>query len=243
MKTTILNVSFDNLLPEQAVDRAISFLEDDCTKMIFTPNPEMVMLAQKEAEFARVLAAGDLVVPDGIGIVHASRLTKSKISQRVPGIDLLTNLFDRIKNTGHSVYFLGASPGVAEAAAANMREKFPGLNVCGCHHGYFGDEDEAAIVADIKAAKADIVVVGLNFPRQEKWIFRHKDQLGAKIIHGGGGSLDVFAGKVSRAPRIFQKLGLEWLFRLMRQPSRLLRQTVLVKFVVLIIYKKIRGEL
>ena len=243
MKSTILGVDFDNLLPEQAVDKALSFLENETTSIIFTPNPEMVMLAQKDAEFAGVLKAADLVTPDGIGIVYASRLTKNKIAKRVPGIDLLTDIFDKIKETGHSVYFLGAAPGVAEAAAANMRQKFPGLVVCGHHHGYFSDGDNDAIVAEINAAKADIVVVGLNFPRQEKWIYQHRDRLNAKILHGGGGSIDVFGGKVKRAPKAFQKLGFEWLYRLLRQPSRLLRQTVLVKFVLLVVYKKIRGEL
>jgi len=243
MKASILGVSFDNLLPQQAVERAQSFLENDTTSIIFTPNPEMVMMAQKDAEFAEVLAAADLVVPDGIGVVWASRFTKSKISQRVPGIDLLTDLFNKINDTGHTVYFLGASPGVAEVAATKMCERFPGLVVCGHHHGYFGDGDDAAIIADINASKADVVVVGLNFPKQEKWIYKHKDQINAKIIHGGGGSIDVFAGKVPRAPKVFQKLGLEWLFRLLRQPSRLLRQTVLIKFVLLVVYKKIRGEL
>ena len=243
MKSEILGVIFDNLLPEQAVDKAMSFLNNDTASIIFTPNPEMVMRARKDAEFAKVLKAADLVIPDGIGIVYASRLTENRIAKRVPGIDLLTDLFDKIKDTGHSVYFLGAAPGVAEAAAENMRQKFPGLVICGYHHGYFNDEDNTAIVAGINAAKADIVVVGLNFPRQEKWIYQHKDQLNAKILHGGGGSIDVFGGKVKRAPKAFQKTGLEWLYRLLSQPSRIFRQTVLLKFAILVVYKKIRGEL
>jgi N-acetylglucosaminyldiphosphoundecaprenol N-acetyl-beta-D-mannosaminyltransferase len=243
MKTKILGVSFDNLLPGQAAEKALSFLDDDTARTIFTPNPEMVMLAQKDAEFAHILASGDLVIPDGIGIVHASRLTKNRMARRVPGIDLLMDLFDKIKDTGHCVYFLGAAAGVAEAAAAKMREKFPGLIICGCNHGYFDDADDADIIAKINNAGADIVLVGLGFPRQEKWIFRHKGQINSKILMGVGGSFDVLSGRLRRAPKVFQKLGLEWFYRLLRQPSRLPRQMVFVRFVVLAVYRKFRGEL
>jgi len=242
MKTKILEVAFDNLLPHEAIEKAVSFLYNDTTSTIFTPNPEMVMLAQKDAEFAEVLGTADLVVPDGIGIVYASRLTDSKISRRVPGIELLEGILNKIKDTDYSVYFLGAAPGVAEDAAAKMQEKYPGLKVCGSYHGYFDDADNDHIIAEINAATADVVLVGLGFPRQERWIFQHKNLIDAKIMIGVGGSFDVLSGRLRRAPRVFQKLGLEWLYRLLRQPSRLLRQTVLLKFVILCVYKKIRGE-
>ncbi|MDR2183107.1 MAG: WecB/TagA/CpsF family glycosyltransferase [Clostridiales bacterium] len=241
MRTKILGVSFDNITLHQAVEKAMSFLQNETTGIIFTPNPEMVMLAQRDAEFAEVLAAADLVIPDGIGIVWASRFTDAKISQRVPGIELTLALLEKISHTGHSVYFLGGAPGVASAAAAKMQEKFPNIKVCGDHHGYFDNADDAEIVAEINAAKADIVLVGLGFPRQEKWIFRHKEHTCAKIMVGVGGSLDVFSGRVRRAPGLFQKLGLEWFYRLARQPSRLLRQFALVKFVMLVVSKKGRN--
>ena len=243
MKASILGVKFDNLSPQQSAERAAAFLNDESTRIIFTPNPEMVMLAQKDAEFASILASGDLVTPDGIGIVWASRLTKSKIARRVPGIELLENMLDRAKDSGHGVYFLGAAPGTADAAAAKMQEKYPGLTVCGSYHGYFDDNEDEAIIAKINASKADIVLVGLGFPRQEKWIYKHRGSIQAKIIMGVGGSFDVLSGRLRRAPKIFQKLGIEWLYRLLRQPTRLLRQTVLAKFVILVIYKKLRGEL
>jgi len=241
MKANILGVEFDNLLPRQALEKVLSFLESDTTNVVFTPNPEMVMLAHKDSGFAKVLNSADLIIPDGIGIVYASRLTKSKIAKRVTGADLLTELFGRIRDTSHSLYFLGASPGVAEAAAAKMQAKYPGLSVAGSHHGYFGDEDDAAIVDKINVSGADMVLVGLGFPRQEYWIHRHKNRINAKVLMAVGGSLDVFGGKVRRAPKIFQRLGLEWLFRLVCQPSRFFRQTALVKFVFTVIVKKIRG--
>ena len=243
MKTNILGVQFDNLSPEQALATALSFLDGPETRAIFTPNPEMAMLAYKNADFCDVLNSGDLIIPDGIGIVYASRLTKNKIARRVAGIDLLMSLFGKISNTGHKVYFLGAAPGVAELAAAKMTEVFPGLSIVGCHHGYFKDDADAAIIQAINAAEADIVLVGLGFPRQEQWIARHRDAINAKILMGVGGSFDVFSGKLRRAPKIFQKLGLEWLFRLLRQPKRIWRQRVLAKFMLLVLYKKLRGAL
>jgi len=243
MKTNILSVNFDNISHSQALDKLLAFLDSDRANIIFTPNPEMVMLAQKNKKFNSILNSADLLLPDGVGIVYASRLTKSKIPRRVTGIDLLTSLFPHITNSGHSLYFLGAAPGVAETAAARIKEQFKGLSIAGVHHGYFKDEDDDRIIADINASDADIVLVGMNFPRQEEWIFRHKDKINAKILMVVGGSFDVFSGKIPRAPKLFQKLGLEWLFRLLRQPSRIWRQRVLVKFAFKIIYKKLRGEL
>jgi len=155
----------------------------------------------------------------------------------------LADIFSRIKDTGASVYLLGAAPGVADDAAAKLAVSFPGLNIVGAYHGYFKDADDAEIISKIKDVKPDIVLVGLGFPRQEKWIVQHKDAIGAKLLMGVGGSFDVFSGKIARAPKIFQKMGLEWLYRLLRQPSRLWRQRVLLKFALLVVYKKIRGAL
>ena len=243
MKTNILSVNFDNISHSQALERLLVFLDSNKPNTVFTPNPEMVMLAQKNKKFCSVLNSADLVLPDGIGIVYASRLTKSKIPKRVTGIDLLTSLLPHIASSGHSLYFLGAAPGVAETAAARLKAQFKELSIAGVHHGFFKDEDDVRIIAGINASKADILLVGLGFPRQEEWIFRHKDKINSKILMGVGGSFDVLSGNLSRAPKLFQKLGLEWFFRLMRQPSRIWRQRVLVKFALRVIYKKLRGEL
>jgi len=243
LKTDILGVSFDNVSPEEALAKAVGFLENDGADMIFTPNPEMVMLARRDAEFMEILNSASLLIPDGIGIVYASRLTKSKISRRVPGIDLLIDLFGAIQNTDKTLFFLGGAPGVAEAAADKVREGFPGLSVVEARHGYFRDEDDEDVIAAINAVKPDIVLVGLGFPRQEKWIYRYRDKLDTRLLIGVGGSLDVLSGKLRRAPKFFQKLGLEWLYRLLRQPKRIWRQRVLVKFAMVVLYKKMRGEL
>jgi len=243
MKTKILDVSFHNISLDEASKTAVSFLNHNTQSTIFTPNPEMMMLARRDSQFMEILNSGNLVVPDGIGIVYASRLTKNKIRKRVPGIDLVAAVFEQIKNSEHSVFFLGAAPGVAQAAADAAQTRFPGLRIAGTHHGFFTDADDDEIINKINATRADILLVGLGFPRQEKWIARHKCRLNCKILMGVGGSFDVLSGKVPRAPKLFQKLGLEWLFRLLRQPKRIWRQRVLVKFALLVLYKKLRGEL
>jgi len=239
MRTKILGVLFNNISPEEACDTAISFLERGTPAVIFTPNPEMVMLARKDAGFKHILNSADLVIPDGIGIVYASRFTDGPITQRVPGIDLLTDIFDNIRNSGRSIYLLGAAPGVTDTAAEKLTASFPGLKIAGNYHGYFKDEDDAGIISKINDAQPDILLVGLGFPRQERWIYKHKDIINTKIMIGVGGSFDVFSGKVTRAPKIFQKMGLEWLFRLIRQPSRIWRQRVLVKFAFIILFNKL----
>jgi len=243
MNTKILGVSFHNLSPREACDVAVSFLDRDTPSTIFTPNPEMVMLTRRDHEFKEILNGGDLVVPDGIGVVYASRLTKNKIRSRVPGIELVIDLFDRIKDYEYSVYFLGAAPDVADAAAQAAQARFPGLRIAGTFHGYFTDVDDDDIINKINAANPDILLVGLGFPRQEKWIDRHKNRLNCKILMGVGGSFDVLSGKVRRAPKFFQRLGLEWLFRLLRQPHRIWRQRVLLKFILVVLFNRMRGKL
>ncbi|MCL2753023.1 MAG: WecB/TagA/CpsF family glycosyltransferase [Defluviitaleaceae bacterium] len=242
-KTEILGVCFDNLLPEAACERFLELAKTNEPSTVFTPNPEMVMLARKDDGFKALLNSADLLVPDGIGIVLASRLTKNRIRQRVAGIELLQNIFGDERAKKHKWYFLGGKPNVAQLAKENVEKQFEGLEVVGSRDGYFGAEDENEVIADIIASGADIVLVGLGFPRQERWINAHKDQIGAKLYMGVGGSFDVLSGQLKRAPKAFRKLGMEWLWRLLRQPSRMWRQRVLVKFAFVVLFKKIRGVL
>jgi N-acetylglucosaminyldiphosphoundecaprenol N-acetyl-beta-D-mannosaminyltransferase len=258
MRTDILGVYFDNITLTEATERLLRILScGDCDgavgdeadakpAMVFTPNPEMVMLARKDADFKALLGKADLVVPDGIGIVLASRLIRDKskrLKQRVAGFDLVMSVLGTTAKKDVKWFFLGAAPGVAEEAKTKMQTRFEGLEVVGTHHGYFKEDENEAVVAQIAASGADVVLVGLGFPRQEYWIDRHKDDLGAKMLIGVGGSFDVMSGKVARAPKFFRKIGMEWLYRLCRQPARIWRQRVLVKFVLVVIIAKIRGVL
>lgn len=230
MRTDVLGVAFDDVTLDEAVDRALAMLEEDGPHMVATPNPEIVQRAQKDLEFAGILAQADLVIPDGVGVVYAAKILGRPLKGRVPGIDFASALMGRMAGTGRRLYLLGAAPGVAEQAAVNLRAKYPGLVVCGAHDGFF--QDDASPAAAIKAARADVVFVCLGFPKQEKWIAAHGREAGARLYVGLGGSLDVFAGRVERAPESFQRLGLEWLHRLIKEPSRIGRMAKLPLFLV-----------
>lgn len=228
-RVKILGVPFDNLTMDQAVEKA-GQLFDGGVHYICTPNPEFVMQAQQDKEFMEILQKSDINLPDGIGVVIGSKIIKQPLKERVAGFDFLTRLFAQ---SGKSFYLFGGKPGVAELAAQKLAQQ--GTNVVGHHHGYFDDDSE--IIADIKAKQPDILLVCLGAPKQEKWIYNNIDKLNVSLCIGAGGSLDVFAGTVKRAPDIFIKLNLEWFYRLLKQPSRLPRMMNLPKFLLKVIFK------
>ncbi len=240
MRVDVLGVAFDNVTPEEAADRALALLEEDGPHLVATPNPEIVQRANKDRAFAEILAGADLVVPDGVGVIYAAKILGRPLKSRVPGIDLAAALMGRVVGTGKRLFLLGAAPGVAEQAAVNLRAAYPGLVVCGTHDGYF--EEDGPVIDAIRRAEADIVFVCLGAPKQEKWIAAHGEAAGARLYLGLGGSLDVFAGKAERAPERFQRLGLEWLYRLLKEPSRIGRMAKLPLFLVSAAGARLRGR-
>ena len=241
MKTNILGISFDVVTADEALNKALAFLDGGEPRTVFTPNPEFVMTARRDPEFAEILNKADMLVPDGIGIVLASKLNKIKLPGRVPGCELVLNIFANIKDTGKTVYFFGGKPGVPELAKEKMEKAYPGLKIIGTANGFFDEAKEEEIIADIIGKKPDILLVGTGFPKEEKWINANKGKLGVKLYMGVGGTLDVMAGTVPRAPKIFRTLGLEWFYRLIRQPHRFKRQLALPVFAALVIKEKIFG--
>lgn len=240
MRTDVLGVAFDDVTMDEAVDRALAMLEEDGPHLVVTPNPEIVQRAKQDPEFARILAGAHLVIPDGIGVVYAARILGRPLKGRVPGIDFASALLGRVAGTGKRLFLLGAAPGVAERAAEHLRTAHPGLVICGSHDGYF--QEDGPVAADIRDKGAEVVFVCLGFPKQEKWIAANGAATGAKLLIGLGGSLDVFAGEVERAPESFQRLGLEWLYRLIRQPSRIGRMSKLPLFLVSAAGARLRGH-
>ena len=240
MRVDVLGVAFDNVTPEEAADRALALLEEDGPHLVATPNPEIVQRANKDRAFAEILAGADLVVPDGVGVIYAAKILGRPLKSRVPGIDLAAALMGRVAGTGKRLFLLGAAPGVAEQAAVNLRAAYPGLVVCGTHDGYF--QEDGPVIDAIRRAEADIVFVCLGAPKQEKWIAAHGEAAGARLYLGLGGSLDVFAGKAERAPERFQRLGLEWLYRLLKEPSRIGRMAKLPLFLVSAAGARLRGR-
>ncbi len=240
MRIDVLGVGFDNLTLEEAAQAGAGFVEGDGFHYAVTPNPEFILAARKDPAFRQVLLDADLVLPDGIGVIYSAKLLGRPLKGRAPGIEFAQQLIAWMAKNGKRLFLLGAKPGVAELAAANLKTQYPGLIVCGTHDGYF-QEDEPVVEA-IRAAAADVVFVCLGAPKQEFWMAKNGPASGAHLMVGLGGSLDVFAGVVDRAPEGFQKLGLEWLYRLMKEPKRFGRMAKLPLVLVYALGSRIGGK-
>ncbi len=226
----IFGVRFDNVTKEKAFERFVSLLKRDTTSAIFTPNPEIVLNAQDNHALKEALLGGDLVVPDGIGIIYASKIHHLGLNERVGGVDLAERMFKFLNTKKGSVYLFGGKPEVAEVAAFKLSEQYPNLRIVGTHHGYIDDETEIEVIDDINLLKPDVVFVGLGSPKQELWIHKYRRLLNCKVLIGIGGGIDLWAGHVKRAPQMVQKIGLEWLYRMVQEPRRIKRAAKLPVF-------------
>ncbi len=240
MKTYVLGTRIDVISFNDAVCKAVDFFYDDAPHIIFTPNPEMLVLADKKPEFGSILNSADLLTADGIGVLLASKLNKVKIRERVTGYDLCCELFERLKNANASFYFFGSKPGVAEKAKESVESQYPGIRISGVADGYFDEAKEKLIIQDMQEKKPDIVLVGLGMERQEKWIFNNAEKVGAKVYIGVGGVLDGLCGDSKRAPKMLQRLGLEWLYRMLKL-KRFKRQLAIPVFVFKVLKRKFLG--
>ena len=211
MRTDILGVGFDDLTLDEAAAAGAALVEADGFHYAVTPNPEFLLAARNDEPFRQALLGADLVLADGVGVTYAAKILGRPLKGRVPGIEFAQRLVAWMAAHGKRLFLLGAKPGVAEQAAANLTAAHPGLAVCGTHDGYF--QEDGPVVEAIRASGADVVFVCLGAPKQELWM--------VSLMVGLGGSLDVFAGVVERAPEGFQKLGLEWLYRLIKEPRRI----------------------
>lgn len=229
---TILGVKIDKITAAYALKKAERYVRTPGVSMVFTPNPEIIMAAHADADFKDILNSADLCTPDGIGVVYAAKAIGDPVPERVAGFDLTCGLLDSIRKTGEGVFLFGAKPGVAETAAEKLKEKYPGLNIAGMHHGYFTPADEPAIVEQINESGAKLLLVCLGAPKQEKWIYANREKLNVNLCMGVGGALDVFAGNVKRAPKIFIKCNLEWFYRMCKEPSRFGRFAALPRFML-----------
>lgn len=240
MRIDILGVGFDDLTPAEAVERGQTLVESEEFHYAVTPNPEFILEAKKNESFRQALLGAGLVLADGVGVTYAAKILGRPLKGRVPGIEFAQGLMGWMAQSGKRLYLLGAKPGVAELAAANLKSKYPGLIICGTHDGYF--QEDGPVVEDIRTHAADVVFVCLGAPKQELWMVKNGPDSGAKLMVGLGGSLDVFAGIVERAPEGFQKLGLEWLYRLMKEPSRVGRMSKLPLVLVDALGARVRGK-
>ena len=238
---SILGVRFDAVTMQQAVDTAMDRLRARRKGYVVTPNPEIVDLCRKDSAYRDLVNRAALVLPDGIGIIYAAKILGEPVSGKVAGVEFAEHLVSAMAKEHMRLFLLGAKPGVAEQAGKNLCAKYPGLVLAGTHDGYFSDP-QTAVDAVNACGGADVVFVCLGAPKQEKFMARYQDALDATLLCGLGGSLDVFAGVAKRAPDIFIKLGLEWFYRLLKQPSRIGRMMTLPKFLLIVIGQRLSGR-
>ncbi|MDO9533784.1 MAG: WecB/TagA/CpsF family glycosyltransferase [Bacillota bacterium] len=228
----ILGSPVNSLTLEETVQALGSAWAEDRQRVahVVTANAEMLYQSSKDKELAEIIEAAEIVTADGAGVVLASRILGSPVPERVAGFDLMVECLKEASRTSVPIYFLGAEPHILNKAVANARELFPGLNVVGSHHGYFRDGEDESILDEIYSLKPCLLLAAMGVPRQEKWIYRNKKKLPPCVAMGVGGSFDVLAGKSRRAPLWMQRAGLEWFYRVIKEPYRLGRTAVLPAF-------------
>ena len=240
-RVEILGTAVHSITMAQTLDQIEEMIAARRPGRVVTVNPEFIMEARRNPVFRRMLNDASLSVPDGVGVVWAGRLLGVPMGERVTGIDLLEKFAGRAAQRGYRVYLLGAAPGVAEAAAARLVERNPGLIVAGTYSGSPRPEEERGICERIVAAAPDLLFVAYGSPQQELWIGRNFENLRVPVSIGVGGAFDFVASVVPRAPTVMQRFGIEWLFRLWRQPSRWRRMMALPVFALLVIRSRVLG--
>lgn len=226
----IFGVSISKLDMEDSVRVLAEAVASRKPHQVITANPIMIMTALDDPSYMKMMKQAEFIVPDGAGAVWAARYIGEPVAERVPGIDLMHRLFEAGEEHGWRAFLLGADADTIKEAYERLRVQYPRMKFVGYHDGYFGPEQDQEIIAKIKAAEPDMLFIGRSVSTQEPWIGQYKHELRIPVMMGVGGSFDVIAGKVPRAPLVFQKLGLEWLYRLLREPSRWRRMLALPKF-------------
>ena len=235
----VLGVKFDNVNMDEAVAAAWALMERSGCKYMVTPNPEIVMSCRSDPDVAAAVDGAALSIPDGIGIIYGAKLLKTPLKEKVPGCDMTLLLLEKMAAAGKSVFILGGKPGVAELAAEKLGERFPDLRFAGTHDGYF--QDDAPVLEAINAAAPDLLLVCLGAPKQELWMHKNAAALRVRLMIGAGGSVDIYAGTAQRAPEAWCNAGLEWLYRLLKEPRRIGRQMALPKFMLKVLGVAARG--
>jgi N-acetylmannosaminyltransferase (EC 2.4.1.187) len=235
----ILGIPIHDKPLDEAVEQAAAWVKEGNVHQMATVNPEFVMAARRDPAFRAVLERADLCLPDGVGITLAARYLGRPLRERVAGVDLVEALAARAAQDGWRVFFLGAAPGVADRAASLLAARYPGLTVAGTHAGSPRGEEEDDIVRRVREAGTDVLLIAYGAPAQDLWLARNLARTGAKVGVGVGGAFDYIAGVVPRAPRWMRRVGLEWLYRLIRQPWRWRRQRVLPLYALLVLLSKV----
>jgi len=242
MKVSVMGVHFDNYTLSEFIEQALKCIDGGQRCIVVTPNAEIGLECRNDPKLLDIVNSSDLVLPDGISIKMAAKIIGAPITQKAAGIEFSEGVCAALAKREGSVYLCGAKPGVADTAADKLQQKYPGLKIAGTRNGYFKPEDESDIIKGINEAKPDLLLVCLGAPKQEFFIDKYKEELPACIMVGAGGSIDVFAGTAKRAPKIFIKLGLEWFYRLCKEPKRIKRMIKLPLYLWYALLWKLRGD-
>jgi N-acetylglucosaminyldiphosphoundecaprenol N-acetyl-beta-D-mannosaminyltransferase len=229
-RMTLLGTRVDLVTPAHALNLMQRFATDGGVHHVITLNPEFIMTAQRDETFRAIIERADLVLPDGIGVIWASRLHGRPLGERVTGVDTVRALARFAAQRHLRPFLLGAAPGVAETAARILQAENPGLEIAGAYAGSPGVDEEDAIVSLIQAARPDLLFVAYGAPKQDLWIARNRERLRVPVSMGVGGTFDFITGKAQRAPHWMQRAGIEWLHRLIQEPWRWRRMLALPRF-------------
>ncbi len=237
MRVDVLGVGFDNLTMDEAVEHGMAlFGNREGAFYVVTPNPEIVELCRTDPKVRAAVNGAALVLPDGIGVIKGAAMLGTPLRERTPGVEFAARFVERLAQEGKSLYLLGGKPGVADTAADRLKDRYPGLMIAGTQDGYF--QEDGPVVEAIRHSGADAVFVCLGAPKQELWMAKNGPVTGARVLCGLGGSVDVFAGTVQRAPAFWCDHGLEWFYRLCKEPRRLGRMMKLPLFLLHVLQEK-----
>ncbi|MGM0501211.1 MAG: WecB/TagA/CpsF family glycosyltransferase [Bacillota bacterium] len=240
-RVAILDVLIDKVDQELALEKIISCLEQGQQQLIVTPNSEMIVQAQQDVKLKEIINCADLALPDGAGVVLASKILGNPIPERVAGIDLVQQLFKIANQTNYSFYFLGGAPKIAQQAKNRVLEQYPHLKIS-VHHGYLTRVLEEQVINDIIIRSPDILLVGMGVPLQEKWLAKYLVEFEGTIGIGVGGTFDILAGTKKRAPGWMQKFNLEWLYRVIQEPQRIHRVIQLPQFMQQVLWQRYKNQ-
>lgn len=239
-RVKILGVSIDNVTSDEAGEITKELIEtsNKSCNLIVAPNVEFIMMAQKDKEFFDILKSAKLATPDSIGVIMGGKLQKKPFKERIPGQNYLRKVLEVGEKEGWTFYLLGGKGDVAKKAKENLEKIYPKAKIIGYHEGFFEEDDEDTVIEEINKLSPNVLFVAMGAPIQEKWIYKNKDRLRVDVATGQGGTFDYEAGTVKRAPEWMQKAGIEWLWRLFRQPKRLMRMIALPAYLIKIIFTK-----
>lgn len=239
-KTKILGINIDSITLEEAGEITKELIQNSnkTCRMIVAPNTEFIMMAQKDKNFFEILNRADLATPDSVGVILGGKFQKKPFKERIPGQAYFRKILELGEKEGWTFYLLGGKSGIAKKASENLKKIYPNLKIIGYHEGFFEEDNEKNVIEEINKLSPNVLFVAMGAPTQEKWIATNKEKLKVDVAAGQGGTFDYEAGNIKRAPIIFQKLGIEWLWRLFLQPSRIFRMMVLPVYLIKIIFTK-----